>query len=315
MKTILKIVLPLLLLVACQGKKTASGENATGVSDSIDYALSDNEPEYDTYTDERDSLMNVFVNKEAVILLLNKEKQMKEALVHQLKNMTPEQADTLFRSKSYLFDATPEFTALVEAIDPMITRIVSFNEILPSDSTILKLLKQSGCVINDIGEGMVEPGIDPYYYYRIFKPYITPETEHFARLKAKTNTLMYADAALVVELDTLYDWCLKWEEFITAHPTTVYRSEVSEAYETYISSMLFCNMDNSNVFEYDDDGNRIGFKDYLLSNVRKLKKTGKGTKTHAIILKFLTTLNEQQYKYTKGMEEQIMEAANWINNK
>lgn len=314
MKIILKIVLPLILLVACQGKKTANEGNATDLPDSIDYALTDNEPEYDTYTDERDSLMNIFVNKEAVILLLNKEKQMREALVHQLKNMTPEQADTLFRSKSYFFGTTPEFTALAEELDPMITRIVNFNEILPSDSTILKLLKQSGCVINDIGEGMVEPDTDPYYYYHIFKPYITPETEHFARLKANTNTLIYADAALVVELDTLYDWCLKWEEFITAHPTTVYRSEVSENYKAYISSMLFCNMDNSNVFEYDDNGDRIGFRPFLLSNVRKLKKTGKGTKTHAIILKFLTTLNEQQYKYTKGMEERIMEAANWINN-
>lgn len=309
MKLVLNTLLLSILLTSCFGKGV-KGTNALSVVDSL------NTDSVILQTEESNHAGAVDIN--AIKPYLEKEKQMRETLIQLLKRSTPAQADSIYREGKYDFKQTAEFDSLVQKTIMLEPHGEKYSDSpSPNDLIVLKMLAESGCFCEDIGEGYFEVNVEQYYYYNLFKPYLSVEVEKFARLRADNNTLFIADAQLCIPLDTLYQRCLKWEEYLKEYPQSRFRPKVSEEYKTYMENLLFCKFDNSSTFYYFDyDKNEPGkINNYCLEAICPLGKIGSGTNTNNIILKYLSELGELDYYYSEEFEKQIMEMVNWIDNK
>lgn len=248
--------------------------------------------------------------------LLDKQKRMRAELIARLERSTPAQADSLYRSDSYCFQNTDEFTLLTTRTLALVERAAVANELLPGDSAAIRMLHDAGCEIVYLGEGYAELAAGQYYYYNLFEPYLSEAVRRYAELSAYNNTLLFADAGLIAPADSIYARCLRWEEYMNNYPETVYTTEICEEYELYMQNILFCRQENTPTFE----GNWIDGKyvpgrifDYNLDEIRKLGKTGAGTRTNRIIAQYLDELAEQDYRYSETLEERIMALCGWMD--
>lgn len=248
--------------------------------------------------------------------LLDKERQMRSALIAQLERSTPQQADSIYRSDGYFFQNTDEFTALTAKTLALVERAAVYGKLLPGDSVAIRMLRDSGCEIFYLGEGYAELGTGRSYYYDLFKPYLSEATERFAALWTYNDTLLESDAGLIESTDSLYARCLRWEKYMDDYPASVYAPLIGEQYRLYMQNILFCHMDNTPTFEgsWIDDKYVLGkIYDDNLDVIRSLEKTGKGTKTNRIIAQYLDELDKQDYRYCEASEGRIMALCGWID--
>lgn len=248
--------------------------------------------------------------------ILDHERWMRNELIALLEHSTPPQADSLFISADYHFFATPAADSLLRTISPLVERSCGGGEPLPSDSAVIARLLASGIAIESVGEGEVEPRTERYYYYRIFRPYLTPETERFARLWADNDTQFYEDAGMVPTIDELYCRCLRWEEFLNDYPHSDYRPQVSEQYNFYMENLLFCTLDNTPTFDWMWEEGRVKntkIENYWLEELLKLEQYGRESRTYGILEQYLTALAAQDYCYSDDLKAQITLLFRWMD--
>lgn len=310
MKILLPTLLLALMLSGCinRTRKTQSTqpENAP--------ALSAQTPEpADSLSPQVDSLSLL----DSVELILAAERRMRAELVEKLERATPAEADSIFRSDDYVFSNTPEYSSLYWLVERrgLTERVSAYGELSPGDSAVIKLMLQSGIAFEDVGEGYVEPLTESHYYYNIFEPYLTPETRLYARLMSDQDIQLSADAGLWISLNTLYEWCLDWEAFLNDYPHTVYRPQIGEQYKLYMENILFCTLDNTPTFEseWNDNGHReyTEINNDTLEQIRKLTETGKGSRTHQIIMQYLSELSAGNNFYSEGLRNRISALYAW----
>lgn len=242
--------------------------------------------------------------------LLIVEKAMRAALVRRLEHATPAQADSLYLARGYRFLDTPACDPLRPILFRLADRCSAWGEPLPCDSLLLARLAASGIVFESIGEGELEARTERYYYYRIFRPYLTPETERFARLLADNDTLLFADAGLCLTPDELYRRCLAWERFLADYPRSAYRQQVQQQYTRYLQNLLFCTADNTPTFEWTWDDERQCRRprrifDYTLGEIRALVRDGDPSHTQRIVRHYLDLLAAQDYRYSESLEQAV----------
>lgn len=319
MKLLPETLLAMLLLAACAGRPTRPADRSTPPPPATVLNQIAAAHTVDPTPDGADSDR---MTPEAADLLgriepfLEAEKRMRTALVDRLERSSPAEADSLFVAGDYLFLTTSAGDSLLHAIAPLVERCCGGGKLLPSDSTVIGRLLASGIAIESIGEGEVEPRTERYYYYRIFRPYLTPETERYARLTADNDTQFCEDAGLTPSLETLYLRSLRWEEFLDDYPRTRYRPLIAESYKLYMQNLLFCWYDNTTTFEWEwgNDSRVYGMiEDYWLEELRPLLQTGPGSRTRAILEQYLTALEAQDYLYTESFEADITALFDWID--
>lgn len=238
--------------------------------------------------------------------LLATERAMRAALIERLERATPAEADSIFLARRYRFIDTPAYASLEPILFRLADRCAAWGEPLPGDSLLLEQLAVSGIVIESIGEGEMEARTERYYYYRIFQPYLTPETERFARLLADNDTQFFADAGLCVSLDELYRRCLAWERFLSDYPRSGYRPQIQEQYSFYMQNLLFCTADNTPTFDrFRDGGGNPRIYDYTLDEIRALVRDGDTSRTQQIIRHYLDLLAAQDYRYSESLERSV----------
>lgn len=234
-----------------------------------------------------------------------------------MKAATPEQADSIFAHRPK-FEYLQQFNNLHNLIGYLIDRYCFGSDLLESDSVIIRMLGDAGFELCDIGEGWADLQPEQYYDYNLYGKYLSESAREYFRLWSDNNTLYQADAALAVRIDTLYSRCLKWEEYVGKYPGSPWQRDITDAYHTYMSDIMFCNMGNTRTFwtKYDDNDNVIGMvlEDIDLDQRRKLKLVGRGTMTHKIITKYLATLSKQDYMYSDELETNIMKMCEWMSN-
>lgn len=307
MKILLQTLLLALMLSGCINR-TRKAETARPDSTPVPAAKT---PEPEDSLSQTTSLPSLL---DSVEHLLATERRMRAELVEKLERSTPAEADSLYRSGSYIYLGSQKSVPLWPAIEGLTNRMCECNELIPGDSTVIKLLLRSGIVFEDIGEGLVEAQIERYYYYNIFEPYLSPETRRYARLMSDNNTLMFADAVLCPSLDTLYQRCLRWEAFLNDYPHTVYRPQIGRQYKWYMENILFCKADNTPTFGKNGDYDRVewGMIDKnTLEEIQKLAETGQGTRTHQIIMQYLSELSSGNNHYSEELEKRISALYAW----
>lgn len=247
---------------------------------------------------------------DSVERLLAAEKAMRAALVRRLEHASPAQADSLYLARDYRFLDTPACDSLRPILFRLADRCSAWGEPLPGDSLLLARLAASGIVFESIGEGELEARTERYYYYRIFRPYLTPETERLARLLADNDTLLFADAGLCLTPDELYRRCLAWERFLADYPRSAYRQQVQQQYTRYMQNLLFCTADNTPTFEWTWDDQRQCRRpgriyDYTLGEIRVLVRDGDPSHTQRIVRLYLDLLAAQDYRYSESLEQAV----------
>lgn len=307
MKILLQTLLLALMLSGCINR-TRKAETARPDSTPVPAAET---PEPEDSLSQTTGLPSLL---DSVEHLLATERRMRAELVEKLERSTPAEADSLYRSGSYIYLGSQKSVPLWPAIEGLTNRMCECNELIPGDSAVIKLLLRSGIVFEDIGEGLVEAQIERYYYYNIFEPYLSPETRRYARLMANQDIQISADAGLWISLDTLYEWCLDWEAFLNDYPHTVYRPQIGGQYELYMENILFCTLDNTQTFDSNWNDNRRErgkIEDDWLDKIQVLTETGQGTRTHQIIMQYLSELSAGNNHYSEELEKRISALYAW----
>lgn len=309
MKILLQTLLLALMLSGCinRTRKTTATQPESAP------ALSTETPEPEgSLSPQTDSLSLL----DSVELLLATERRMRAELIEKLKHSMPAEADSIFRSRSYIFSDTPEYSSLYWLVERrgLTARASEYGDLSPGDSAVVEQMLRSGIVFEDVGEGYVELQTESHYYYNIFEPYLTPETRRYARLMANQDVQISADAGLWISLDTLYEWCLDWEAFLNDYPHTVYRPQIGKQYELYMENILFCTLDNTPTFESVWNDNGYEYTEICndtLEKIRKLAETGQGTRAHQIIMQYLSELSSGNNHYSEELEKRISALYAW----
>lgn len=246
-------------------------------------------------------------NTDLVLLksYLAKAEEMQNDLLRDLRDTTLEEADSIYLADSFRFDQTIEFMKLDSVMLPVLerwSRAHSASEDEDQDIEIFNLLEEIGLEPEYISEGYTELKIKSHYYYELFQPYVTTETEQFMKISSDHDTLISSDGGLIVSLDTLLTRCIDWEKFLDRCPQSVHTKKVIAQYGMYMQLILFCNYDNTPTFNRYT--NRI--EDWVLEELQDLKDKYPDTKTNYILEKYLTELKQNHYRYSKAFENKIM---------
>lgn len=258
--------------------------------------------------DSSDSDQVIEMNLDSVRLYLSGIKAVRDSIEKQLIQATPEQADTMLEHRPN-FIYLQCFINLEVLLEPYMDRYYYGGEVTKTDSVISDMLHYAGLVFADVGEGYCELQLEQYYYYKLYGKYLSEPAREFLHLWSNNNTLYMADAALAVDIDTLYNRSLLLEEYVRKYPGTQWQKYIYEDYSTYMSDIMFCIMSNTTTFdcEYDDSGELINavIGERNLNEIRRLKRTGRGTMTNKIISRYLAILSKQEYKYSEVLEKDI----------
>ncbi len=305
MKHTIHLLLALCLFFSCTTNKKLKDEDAvyyTVNKDSSDYKNGDivSSEAYDPW-DCREKSVNI----DSLKKYLEKEKQMREDLLAELKNTTPDRADSLYTADSYKFYKTADFQQIDRIAMPTLMRSSGAHldyPISPEDKIVIQLLKEHGLEPQYIGEGYTELNTNPYYYYEIFKPYITEETSEYISIRAGQDDLISMDAGLVIPLETLYDRCVEWEVFLNKYPETNHKKSIIQQYGFYMGLIMFCSYDNTLAF----DRKTHKLNDWVLEDIQKIALKNTDTQTNHILKEYIKELENNNYLYSKDIENRIM---------
>lgn len=302
---LLIVCLPLLCL-GCRGKSDQNvqqPESSISPKDSI--TVENKETDIDPW-DARDKTVNIPLLK----TYLQKAQQMREALLAELKNCTSEQADNLYLSDGYKFYITPEYQKVDSLSMPAIMRssgVFGDYQQTDQDAEVLKLLGKQGLEPIYMGEGYTELRTNPMYYYNIFEPYVSNETKEYIKIWADHDDLITADAGLIVPLSLLYERCVEWEKYLDKYPQSKHKASVVSQCGLYMGCMLFCTYDNTRAFDYKTHE----IEEYVLTEIKRLVGDhSEDTQTRAILKTYLDELKANNFRYSKKLEDKIMNL--WI---
>ncbi|MDU1891464.1 MAG: hypothetical protein E6767_12315 [Dysgonomonas sp.] len=307
MKYTLYLLLTIYLFFSCStNKKQTAGINqdATAANDPFLFVVSDTvigEEAYDDPWDSKDKTVNI----DSLKKYLEKEKRMREALIVQLKNTTPEQADFLYTTDGYKFYLTKDFETITGIAMPTLMRssgVFSDHPLSQEDELVIQLLEEHGLEPQYVGEGYTELYINPHYYYEIFKPYITEETSEYISILAGQDGVTHMDAGMVVPLEVLYKRCIEWEVFLSKYPETKHKKDIIQQYGIYMGYIMFCTADNTLAFDRETKK----LNSWVLESVNELLSMNTDSHANFIIKEYMKELQNNDYIYSEEIENKIM---------
>lgn len=102
-------------------------------------------------------------------------------------------------------------------------------------------------------EGMYYPDVMPEFFYSNFKNIISPGFKEFLNIrKDELKEGFSEDAGLLISFEDLYKRVKRWEDFISVYPTGVFVEEANGFYTIYLETLM-TGMDNSRIFDFDDN--------------------------------------------------------------
>jgi hypothetical protein len=142
--------------------------------------------------------------------------------------------------------------------DSLETKYASIVKLMDTDSNSVKLkvfqknLKDCGIGIFST-EGNYYLDVLPDYFYNNFKNRVSPGVRAYLDLRRHELAEGFSeDAGLLISFEQLYQRVKHWEKYLSDFPHTIYTAEAGNYYNTYLKTLL-TGMDNSRVFEMDDD--------------------------------------------------------------
>ncbi|MDI1256675.1 MAG: hypothetical protein PSV16_11300 [Flavobacterium sp.] len=103
----------------------------------------------------------------------------------------------------------------------------------------MKFFEMAGLEISEVGEGFVEIRKKPYYFYNLFKNYVSEDYKEYLKLEAEDNAeLFQADAEIIVSLEEVTHRTLKWEQFLNRFPKSRQFKNARKTYGDYLYAFL-----------------------------------------------------------------------------
>jgi hypothetical protein len=186
--------------------------------------------------------------------------------------------DNVDRDSIFLLFNIKFFAVANRLSDSLDTKYKTLIEQLDKDSNTVELksfknnLKACGIDIFST-EGMYYLDVIPDFFYKNFKNRVSEGVAEFLNIrKDELKQGFSEDAGMLISFEDLYSRVKRWENFINKYPNTVYSDEANSYYTTYIETLM-TGMDNSRVFDFDNNS--------LLPEVKTLyeKIMGEGTES------------------------------------
>ena len=142
--------------------------------------------------------------------------------------------------------------------DSLHTEYKSLIEQLDKDSNTdeIKFFKNNleDCGIDIFStEGMYYLDVIPEFFYTNFKNRVSGGVAEFLNIrKDELKQGFSEDAGILISFEDLYHRVKRWENFIIKYPNTVYNHDANSYYTTYIETLM-TGMDNSRVFDFDNN--------------------------------------------------------------
>ena len=161
--------------------------------------------------------------------------------------------------------------------------------VLPDSVKVKSLLcEKANIEFWDIGEGYTELRTEPYFYYNVFKNYVTKDYSDFLLIEAQDNSVLYSgDASLGISFQEVSERVLNWENYLNNYPKSKLFKQAREKYVAYCSTYLF-GMDNTPTFEYSNNEiypeNQLEFNRFISKNPK--------SKLTALVNLLLTNINK-----------------------
>ncbi len=110
----------------------------------------------------------------------------------------------------------------------------------PKIEQLIDQLKECNIEIRDIREGQSDMIYTPFFYYDLFKDYVSKDFRDFLKIKGRQNAGVFsADAAIVIPWEEIGQYVMDWESFIEKYPSSYFKGEAANEYFRYINSFLF----------------------------------------------------------------------------
>jgi hypothetical protein len=187
--------------------------------------------------------------------------------------------------------------------DSLDTKYKSLIEQLDKDSNTveLKSFKNNleACGIDIFStEGMYYLDVIPDFFYNNFKNRVSDGVAEFLNIrKDELKQGFSEDAGMLISFEDLYQRVKRWENFINKYPNTVYNDEANSYFTTYVETLM-TGMDNSRVFDFDNNS--------LLPEVKtlyeKIIREGYESPSTKIISSYYTFLARHDFKENDSIQ-------------
>lgn len=189
--------------------------------------------------------------------------------INSVKNKL-ETSDTLQANQLYLQTrgSLEKYLYAIENTERNWVRRYDYIEKLPEKAEqLIRQMEECNIEIRYVGGGESELIFNPFFYYNLFKDYVSKEFLDYIEIKARQNVVFSADAAVVVEWEEIGLYVIDWEMFIKNYPSSVFKKEAIDEYIRYMHLYLFgdynspvIDSDNPDIIRQDI---RLEFNDFL----------------------------------------------------
>lgn len=150
-------------------------------------------------------------------------------------------------------------------------------------------------------EGMFYLDVEPDYFLSIFDKQVSNGLNaYLIQRKRELIEGFSEDAGLIISFDKVYERVLKWEQIVAENPNFLMVDDSQQYYETYLETLL-TGMDNSRVFDFEDER--------LIPEVKEIyesvAKSGPNTKSTEIIKDYYNLLVESDFKYSDKVDDYL----------
>lgn len=150
-------------------------------------------------------------------------------------------------------------------------------------------------------EGMYYVDAKYNYVYNLFKKEASPALREFLAIRSEELRQGFSDdAALLISFEDLYLRVISWEDFMKKYPDFFLKDHAKNYYEGYLSTLL-SGMDNSRVFDYEDDKLLPEIK-ALYERIIAKNEDRKSTKIITAYYEYLKTID---FKYNESIEKYL----------
>jgi len=230
----------------------------------------------------------------------------RKAVVAKLKAVKPKQADSLYyafkdeaNTNLYNLDMTLYFGERYCRIKSDTTK---WNA---EDKMILQYMDKNDLDMRDDGEGSCYMSYKPYYFNDLFKSKVTPALRDYLKQRADEDTVLYSgDAAIAISFTELGERIIRWENFMKKYPGSKLKEDARETYVNYLKDFCF-GQDNTPTFENDPATDLLVLNPENKQAFTKMINSHPGTKTAALVQRFVQRLKLNKFTLTPTMREAV----------
>jgi len=109
----------------------------------------------------------------------------------------------------------------------------------PEVERLVAQLEECGIEVRYIGSGEWNLSFTQYFYYNLFKDYVSEEFRDFIRIKADQDEMISPDGEIVVPWEYIGSRLMAWDIFMEKYPSSIFMEEAIGEYSTYMHFFLF----------------------------------------------------------------------------